>query len=71
MSVVQYSISQIHEYKKIDEELASLGVAPWFHVLGLVNTIVTLIIGETTFVFMSNFDPELYLKNIEVGCGIF
>lgn len=66
MDVMQVYIEGLHEYKKVAGRLASLVVAPWFHVLGLINVIITILTGESTLVFLPKFDPELYLKCIEV-----
>ena len=56
----------LNQYKEVAGRLASLLIAPWFHVLGLINVVVTILTGESTLVFLSKFDPESYLKSIEV-----
>ncbi|KAL7044572.1 hypothetical protein ACKWTF_001977 [Chironomus riparius] len=65
MEVMQGYSESINEYKKVTERLASLAIAPWFHVLGLVNVVIMILTGQSTVVFLPKFIPELYLKSIE------
>lgn len=67
MNVMQVNIEGLDEYKKVAGRLASLVIAPWFHVLGLINVVITILTGECKLVFLPKFDPELYLKCIEVS----
>ena len=66
MEVMHGYSESINEYKKVTERLACLAIAPWFHVLGLVNIVITMLAGQSTVVFLPKFEPELYLKSIEV-----
>ncbi|XP_070499653.1 luciferin 4-monooxygenase-like [Chironomus tepperi] len=65
MEVMQGYSDGIEEYRKVAGRLAGLAIAPWFHVLGLMNVVVTILVGESLLVFLPKFDPELYLKSIE------
>jgi acyl-CoA synthetase (AMP-forming)/AMP-acid ligase II len=56
----------LDEYKEVAGRLACLAIAPWFHVLGLVNVVMTILTGESTVVFLPKFEPESYLQCIEV-----
>lgn len=71
MEVMQGYSESSNEYKKVTERLASLAIAPWFHVLGLVNVVIMILTGQSTVVFLPKFIPELYLKSIEVNICVY
>jgi acyl-CoA synthetase (AMP-forming)/AMP-acid ligase II len=49
-----------------DEALTYLGVAPWSHSMGFFSC-MWFIFSAERFVFLDRFEPQAYLKSIEVG----
>ncbi|XP_063835883.1 uncharacterized protein LOC135085031 [Ostrinia nubilalis] len=56
-------LSQCNMPKSTNSEIV-LAVAPWFHTMGLNNTLGTLTTGRTS-VFLTKFDLDVFLKTIE------
>ncbi|XP_013183548.2 uncharacterized protein LOC106129506 [Amyelois transitella] len=48
----------------VDPKVSGLTISPWFHVMGLIGTVIALTKGKTV-VFLPKFEVNLYLKCIE------
>lgn len=49
-----------------DNNFVAMNIAPWFHALGFMSMFMVACSRQTAFVFLPNFEAELFLKSIQV-----
>lgn len=52
--------------KQVKGNYTVLTIAPWFHVMGFIGLLMSLTLVELSTVYLSRFEPELFLRSIQV-----
>ncbi|XP_070505426.1 luciferin 4-monooxygenase-like [Chironomus tepperi] len=59
------NFSKVRKNQQLFGKLDLLSVAPWFHIMGFMGKIWCTTSSKTTFVFLSKFEPKIYLECIQ------
>lgn len=67
MALGNLNLDETSIMRQIKGDYTAFVIAPWFHVMGFVGLYMGLMIIGIDAVYLSKFEPELFLECIQVA----